>query len=69
MCKKTTKRKKSARDAVHIANYLEINGLRLALGDLRKADFSAISNPKASVKSCQETLIAILDVLRGFSES
>ena len=69
MCKKTTKKITSKRDAVHIANFLNINGMTISLGDLRKVDFSQIANPKASVKSCQETLIAILNVVRGFSET
>lgn len=69
MCKKTSKKRTSKRDAVNIANFLNINGMTISLGDLRKADFSQIADPKASVKSCQETLIAILNVLRGFSET
>lgn len=69
MCRKTSNKRTAKRDSAHIANFLNINGMTISLGDLRKADFSQIANPKASVKSCQETLIAILDVLRGFSES
>lgn len=68
MRKTTTKRTSGRRDAIPNVNFLTVNGVTLSLGDIRKADFSQISNPKASVKSIQETLISILDVLRGFSE-
>ena len=39
------------------------------LGDIFKADFANISDPKCSVKSVQETLVAVLNVLRGYSEA
>ena len=69
MCKRTSSKKASARTGPLPTNFININGLLLSLGDLRKADFSQIKNPKASVISCQKTLIEILDVLRGFAES
>jgi hypothetical protein len=69
MCKKPTKKKAGARDNPVPLNFITINGMTLSLGDLRKEDFSSIQNPKASVKSIQDTLIALLNVLRGFSET
>ena len=41
----------------------------LELGDLCSKDFADIARPKASVKSCQACLNAILDVLQGLEES
>ena len=69
MARKIVRREASKRDAIPNVNFLTIGGLTVSLGDIRKSDFSSIKNPKASVKSCQDTLIAILDVLRGFSET
>lgn len=69
MCKKTAAKRTKKRDAPRKANFIGIGGVTYSLGDLRTTDFAHIANPKASVKSCQETLIAILDVLRGFSET
>ena len=69
MARKPVNRSSSKRDAIPNVNFLTINGMTVSLGDIRKADFSAIPNPKASVKSCQDTLISILNVLRGFSEA
>ncbi len=40
----------------------------LELGDLCAADFEGIARPKASVKSCQACLNAILDVILGKEE-
>lgn len=37
----------------------------LDLGDLCSEDFADIQRPKASVKSCQACLNAILDVIQG----
>lgn len=69
MCKRSSKSKSVARDGtVQPVNFITINGMTLSLGDLRKADFSSIPNPKASVNSLKETVTAILDILRGFSE-
>lgn len=70
MCRKTTKRKSSKRDSPPLpVNFITINGMTLSLGDLRKVDFSSIHDPKASVKSLQETMVALLGVLRGFAET
>jgi len=69
MARKIVRREASKRDTIPNVNFLTIGGLTVSLGDIRKSDFSSIRNPKASVKSCQDTLIAILDVLRGFSET
>lgn len=41
----------------------------LDLGDLCAADFEGIERPKASVKSCQACLNAILDVILGHEDS
>ena len=69
MCKRSSKSKSAVRDGtVQPVNFITINGMTLSLGDLRKADFSSIPNPKASVNSLKETVTAILDILRGFSE-
>ena len=68
MCKKATKKRTVVRDNPAPLNFITINGMTLSLGDLRKADFSSIPNPKASVNSLTETMTAILDILRGFSE-
>lgn len=49
-------------------NHIRIGNVTYNLGDLRKADFDGIPDPKASVKSCQTTLIAILNILRGHED-
>ena len=49
-------------------NFLTINGMTLSLGDLRKADFAALEDPKASVKSIQAWAIQLNTILRGFAE-
>ena len=41
----------------------------LELGDICAEDFKDIPRPKASVKSCQACLNAILDVILGKEES
>lgn len=69
MSTKETEKKNSKRDAPAIVNFLSINGMTLSLGDLRKADFSAIEDPKASVKSIQAWAIQLNNILRGFSEN
>ena len=48
-------------------NVLNINGNLYSLGDLRKADFSALEDPKASVKSIQAWAKNLNNILRGFS--
>ena len=50
-------------------NVLNINGNLFSLGDLRKADFSAVEDPKASVKSIQAWAIQLNNILRGFSQA
>lgn len=49
-------------------NHIRIGNVNYDLGDFHKADFDGIHNPKASVKSCQQTLIEILDILRGHKD-
>jgi hypothetical protein len=61
----STRKKNSRRDVPVVVNNLVINGQACSLGDLRKADFAAVHDPKASVISIQKTLIEILDILRG----
>jgi hypothetical protein len=50
-------------------NFLNINGMTLSLGDLRKSDFSAVEDPKCSVKSLQTWAIQLNNILRGFSQA
>ena len=48
---------------------ISVGSQQWSLGDLFKADFANIHDPKASVKSIQETLILVLNVLRGMEDS
>lgn len=41
----------------------------IAVGDLCASDFQHIQRPKASVKSCQACLNAIIDAIQGQDES
>ncbi len=68
MAGKTERKKSQKRDAPQVMNFLNINGMILSLGDLRKADFSELEDPKASVKSIQEWAIQVSNILRGFSK-
>lgn len=68
MAIKTTKRKVASRENPKVMNFLNINGMTLSLGDLRKADFSSVEDPKASVKSIQAWAIQLNNILRGFSQ-
>ena len=68
MAGKTESKKSQKRDAPREMNFLTINGMTLSLGDLRKADFAQLHNPKASVKSIQAWAIQLSNILRGFSE-
>ena len=67
MATKSTGNKVGKRDTPKIMNFLTVNGSVYTLGDLRKADFSSIEDPKASVKSLQAWAIQINNILRGFS--
>jgi hypothetical protein len=67
MAGNTERKKTQKRAAPQVMNFLNINGMTLSLGDLRKADFSEIEDPKASVKSIQEWAIQVSNILRGFS--
>lgn len=67
MANKTTKKKVASRENPRVMNFLNINGMTLSLGDLRKADFSALEDPKCSVKSLQAWAIELNNILRGFS--
>lgn len=69
MATKATTRKSASRDAPKITNFLNINGNLFSLGDLRKADFSSVEDPKASVKSIQAWAIQLNNILRGFSQT
>ena len=68
-----TRAKKSlgagAGDDPRIVNVININGTPYSIGDLRKADFSSVEDPKASVKSLQAWAINLNNILRGFSQS
>lgn len=68
MATKTADKKSAKRDAPQIMNFLTVNGSVYALGDLRKADFSTLEDPKASVKSIQAWAIQLNNILRGFSQ-
>lgn len=68
MAGKTDNKKTQKRDAPQEMNFLTINGMTLSLGDLRKADFSQLQDPKASVKSIQAWAIQLNNILRGFAE-
>lgn len=50
-------------------NVLNINGNLYSFGDLRKADFSSLEDPKASVKSIQAWAIQLNNILRGSSQT
>ena len=67
MAGNTERKKPQKRSAPQVMNFLNINGMTLSLGDLRKADFSGLEDPKASVKSIQEWAIQVSNILRGFS--
>lgn len=67
MAVKTGIKKSKKRDSPLAMNFLTINGMTLSLGDLRKADFSQLPNPKASVKSIQDWCVQVGNILRGFS--
>ena len=68
MAKNGTSARSKKRDTPKPVNFLNINGIALSLGDLRKADFSAITDPKASVNSLREWAIQLNNILRGFAE-
>ena len=71
MATKSTKSagvKSAKRDAPKVMNFFNINGSLYSLGDLRKADFSSLEDPKASVKSLQAWAIQVSNILRGFSQ-
>ena len=52
-----------------VTNFINIDGMVLSLGDLRKADFSQIEDPKASVNSLKAWAIQLNNILRGFAQS
>lgn len=64
--KRSLSKKSSHRDTPQIMNFFQVNGMTYSLGDIRKADFSALGNPKASVKSIQDWAIQLSNILRGF---
>lgn len=69
MAKTTTSKRSSKRDATpNNVNFLTINGLTLALGDLRKRDFSGLVHAKPTVKDNTAVLNQIVDLLRGFTD-
>lgn len=57
--------RKSSQRSVKKVSKLAMGEEVWQLGDLFKSDFADIADPKASVKSIQDTLIAVLNVLRG----
>lgn len=63
--KRTAVKKSEKRDAPNIINFFNVNGITYALGDLRKADFSMLDDPKASVNSLREWAIQLNNILRG----
>ena len=48
-------------------NVLNINGNLFSLGDLRKADFSSVEDPAASVKSLVAWAKQLNRILKGIS--
>lgn len=68
MAGKTENKRAQKREAPREMNFITINGMTFSLGDLRKADFSQLQDPKASVKSIQAWAIQVNNILRGFSE-
>ena len=68
MAGNTNKKKLQKRDTPQVMNFLNINGMTLSLGDLRKADFSGLEDPKASVKSIQAWATQLNTILRGFAQ-
>ena len=68
MSTKSTEKKSGKRDNPRIMNFLTVGGMTLSLGDLRKADFSALQDPKASVNSLKTWAIQLNNILRGFSQ-
>ena len=66
--KSTAEEKCGKRDTPKLMNFLTINGMTLSLGDLRKADFASLEDPKASVNSLKAWAIQLNNILRGFSE-
>ena len=68
MAGKKDNKKELKRDAPQTMNFLNINGMILSLGDLRKADFSELQDPKASVNSLKNWAIQLNNILRGFAQ-
>ena len=64
----TAEKRGGSREAPKLMNFLTINGITLSLGDLRKADFSALEDPKASVNSLKAWAIQLNNILRGFPQ-
>ena len=68
MSTKASSSKSAKRDTPKVMNFFKVNGTVFSLGDLRKADFSEIEDPKASIKSLQAWAIALNNILRGFAQ-
>ena len=60
-------KKGTKRDVPNIMNFFNINGMTYSLGEVRKSEFAAIEDPKASVKSIQAWAIQVSNILRGFA--
>lgn len=68
MARKAASKRASKRDvSPNITNFITINGTNYSLGDLRKADFSALQDPKASVLSIKNWAVQLNNILRGFA--
>lgn len=68
MSTKASSSKSAKRDTPKVMNFFKVNGTVFSLGDLRKADFSGIEDPKASIKSLQAWAIELNNILRGFAQ-
>ena len=52
----------------NMVRHITIGQTTYDLGDLRKEDFAGVVDPVASIKSVQETVIEILNILRGHQQ-
>lgn len=48
--------------------HLQLGNVIYNLSDIHTSDFASITDPTASIKSCQDAIIAILNILRGFED-
>ena len=51
--------------AAKIVNFLNIDGINVSLGDIRKSEFASVEDPAASVKALVAWAKEINKILRG----